>query len=737
MDPALCGNKAPALHGDMTADAALAALLKNSRCRASRLDDRAFLLRRRVFFAIRPATKPTVPPTAETPAGEVIITATRRAQLAGNTPFAVSVLTQDELQTSGHDLSAVSSRIAGFSLTNLGPGRDKILLRGLSDGVFTGRTQSTVGLYLDDVPITYNAPDPDLFLADMSRVEVLKGPQGALYGEGSISGVVRLVTNGPDLANSSASLSATVGATQGGDLSRQFIAVGNLAAVPDTFALRMVAYDDRQGGYIDNLDVGAHNINLVRRTGGRASMLWCLSPAWKLGASYAAQEINARDSQYVTGNVGAYHRPAIQPEPHDNDFNSATISLTGKTALGEVKLTAGHLHHDVTSRYDVGAAATMFGSGAATAYDQDQAVELSTQEISLTSPADRRWRWMTGVFSSKSIERFIPAVSAAGLSQPLFVEQRRDDVTNLAVFGEVAVDLSPKVTLALGLRQSHGEHAVSSRTSAAGAPELVMTDHLVSDRLSHQASIRYRPSDNLTVYLLTSEGYRNGGFNTTHLPGTVSPPALYSGDELNSYEAGAKWRWPEQGVRLSVAAYRVYWRNLQSDQLQVTGLPMTVNIGNGTNTGLELEAEWRPVPSLQFHAAGLFNEPKLTRPNPDFVTDEDAGLPYIARHSYSLGASWETAASDGQLRASATYAWRGRSRLNFGPLQTVEMGGYGRLDLSATLQSGPVTYGLRVDNAAGATGNSFAYGNPFSLGRVDQRTPERPRTVWINVTRAF
>ena len=113
------------------------------------------------------------------------------------------------------DIDDVASQLASFSTTNLGPGRDKILLRGLSDGVFTGRTQSTVGIYLDDVPITYNAPDPDLHLGDLDKIEVAaaRGPQGTLYGGGSMSGIYRIVTRKPELDEFSGSVRGGVATT--------------------------------------------------------------------------------------------------------------------------------------------------------------------------------------------------------------------------------------------------------------------------------------------------------------------------------------------------------------------------------------------------------------------------------------------------------------------------------------------------------------------------------------------
>jgi outer membrane receptor protein involved in Fe transport len=185
--------------------------------------------------------------------GEVVITAQRYPNLPGRTPYAISVVSADGLErqalTSFQDLAG---QVAGMTVTNLGPGRDKVLLRGLSDGAFTGQAQSMVSLYLDDVPITYSAPDPNLRLTDVERVEIMRGPQGTLYGGGSLGGVMRIATRKPDLDRYSASVLTGVGFTQGGGRSGELEAVANLPLIRGRAALRAVVYREAQDGYIAN-----------------------------------------------------------------------------------------------------------------------------------------------------------------------------------------------------------------------------------------------------------------------------------------------------------------------------------------------------------------------------------------------------------------------------------------------------------------------------------------------------
>ena len=710
-------------------------MLRDSHCRVTRIDATTFLL-----VLTPPNPRPSAPkpsPAALAPSPlppiEVIVTANRRPQSLGETPAAASLVPAGVLLDSDATLSAIAGRVPGLTVTNLGAGRDKILLRGISDGVFTGRTQSTVGLYLDDTPITYNAPDPDLLLVDMARVEVLRGPQGALYGEGSISGVVRLVTNKPAFDKAAAMIEASLAVTAGGAPSSRTAAMVNIPLAGGRVAIRGVAYDDQAGGYIDDLGIDRRNTNSAHRYGGRLALRARLGTNWQGGFAYATQEINVKNSQYAQGGRGAYTRRLAIREPHDNDFSHMALNLEGPLAGATFKATVNHLHHHLRTRYDASALATATGVTRNLVYDEDQTVELETEDVSLASRPDQAWRWLAGLFGSQGSETFRPGLTFFSGGAPFYREDRHDQINTLAGFGEVAVDLTPQLTVTAGLRMTSVDHTTDSQsvTAPATGPQAVayrLRDHHVS----HQVVVRYRPDPRLMLYAQSAEGYRDAGFNTTQLAQASLPPR-YSGDELNSYETGARLDLADHRLRLSTAVFHVLWRDIQSDQLQSSGLPVTVNIGDGVNNGFEIEGDWQALDDVTLHGAALLNEPQLTRPNPLYATAEDSGLPFIARSAYSLSADWRKTAGNLQMTANATLTAHGVSHLNFGVLQNLEMGGYTQLDLAASATTGRVRYGLRLDNATGVRANSFAYGNPFSITTMAQATPLRPPTLWLSV----
>ena len=245
---ASCAGVSPTISGRMSLDAALTRLLAGSGCRHAIRQDGAVIISRQSSTAPAPAparpiaprpAAPVAPPQDVAQVSEVVVTAPRRPELIQSSSSAMTAVGAERIVRAGvTGMQGLDSLVSGMTVTNLGPGRNKILLRGISDGVFTGLTQSTVGLYLDLTPVTYAAPDPDLKLIDIDRVEVLRSPQGTLYGTGPIGGVVHIVTRAPAMGEESLSLSATRSRTDGGGWNSDYGLVANLPVAGDRAAIR-------------------------------------------------------------------------------------------------------------------------------------------------------------------------------------------------------------------------------------------------------------------------------------------------------------------------------------------------------------------------------------------------------------------------------------------------------------------------------------------------------------------
>lgn len=727
-----CEGRSRAVAGTLTPETALTRLLPEG-CGFERVDPQTFRI---VGRHPSSAPAPTAVPTA---AGvtELVVTAEKRLEPLIASPFPVSALSGEEITRLGAaGFQELAPQMVGVTVTNLGSGRNKIFVRGLSDGSFTGKTQSTVGLYLDDVPITYNAPDPDLRLTDIARVEVLRGPQGTLYGSGSIGGIVRLVTAQPDPSRRYGYLEAEGAETEHGAPSSGF--EGMVNAPIGGGAVRAVAWYDERGGYIRNLRLDLRNVNYTRRSGMRLTGATDLA-GWALTGRFAHQSINTADPQYAQGTGGPLTRDTWIREPHDNDFTETSLAATRSLGGTDLKITAAQISHAFDTRYD--ATSTLGATGPA-AFDQSQSVRLSLVQAELSSNGPGKGHWLAGVFGSLAGEGDSADLTDVSGANRQSVYRRKDRLSEGAIYGELSYDLTPRLTATAG-----GRFFATRLTTRAEdfdlAPFPVPTfdDEQTWRGFAPKLRIAWSAAPDAVVYAQVQEGYRAGGFNMPVLGADTAPGGVFltrfRPDRLLSYEIGGELPLLDRRLVLRGAAFRADWHAVQTDQYLPSGLPMTVNIGDGQNAGLELEAAFRPDSHLQIRANALVEDPQITRSANVFPARPDIGLPGVpsAMGAADVSYRWRIGAMEADV--SAEYAYIGPSYLTFEGGPASVMGGYGTARLAGALTGGKWRLQAYVDNLADNGGDTFAFGNPFSIAHAAQHTPLRPRTFGMSVKRAF
>ncbi|MFZ1988713.1 MAG: TonB-dependent receptor [Alphaproteobacteria bacterium] len=729
-----CGDRTSAVIGEMAPARALKKLLAGTPCRFNQVDANTFRL-------IVDATEPD-----NVTAEEIVVTATRRSLRIDKAPYSISTIGGEALSESrSESVLDIASRVAGLTVTNIGPGRDKILLRGLSDGTFSGRTQSMVGLYLDNTPLTYNAPDPDLRLTDIDRVEVLRGPQGTLYGANTLGGIVHLITNKPDTTGIRAALDATGSGTTGGGASSSFDGMINIPIVRDKLAVRVVGYHEADGGYIDDERLGLSNVNNVTRSGERYSALWKIDDRWTLTAGGAAQSISAGDSQYAQSDLAPLHRANNLREPHTNDFHESNAALDGLIWGNRLTISATYVNHELENRYDASDAAPLYGlPPQALAYDEAIGNEAVAVDALLQSTGTRRLQWLVGAMFSHADETYFSALRAPSDPSAFYQEHRVDHVIEAALYGEAIYRLNSTWSLTAGLRASrlrlHTRSLVDptmmSTRSFRGdttftnvVPKVVISDEIASD---------------LLIYGQAAEGYRPDGFNSAGPEGQQfsttgtgpQPDRRFMSDKLWNYEIGMKLALAGDAMHLRTAAFYSTWLNIQTDQFLRSGLPFTANVGDGENKGLEIELVWTISPNITIETNGLINDPEITARNPNAPAQNDAGLPGVPR--VSAGGSFHyqrEIAHDVTMTANIDYAYVGPSQLTFVVNSSTKMGGYSTGAISVGLIHANARLSLFVDNPFNGRGNTFAFGNPFALER--DTTPLRPRTFGARISWAF
>ena len=685
---------------------------------------------------------------------EITVTTTKRAGMVQSLPYSIAAATGAQLEALGAQGSNdVALRIAGVTVTNLGLGRNKVILRGLSDGPFTGRTQSTVGLYLDDVRITYNLPDPGIRLFDVERVEVLRGPQGTLYGAGSLGGIYRIVTNKPVLDGVAASAFTSMASTRGGGLSREGRAMLNIPVIKGVLGLRAVGYVQREAGYIDDIRLGLNNVNKTTVRGGRLGALWRLSDVWSVTGTVMAQTIAADDTQYYDAALGPLKRANFLREPYHNSFLQAALTVNGDFSWANLVSSTAYIHHRIHNIFDATLAVPVItGLPAVTSpFSEDRYVKALVHETRLVSADGGRFDWLVGIFVAHREEVFdaslnIPGSGTAlglGASDVVFFEFRDSIINEAALFGEATWFLTERLSITGGARWFYSENKLSSLKGTNIDEIQAQADGRRSRaRVTPKVVLGFQANRDILIYGQLSEGYRVGGIN-------LSAPAVRDGggsgddegnaisfpsDTLLNFELGVKSRFFGRRLIINAAAYYILWNKIQSDQLRPDGFRFVLTAGDARITGLELDVRFRQSRHLTVRGNLSWNASRLTKINPALGTKVDNRLPNVPLFSAGLSMQYAMRLADGfDGSLSADYAYVGASSLLFDKNNSPRMGGYSLANIRFGLRHGSWRATVSVENIGNAQADSFSFGNPFSLNTIRQVTPLRPRTIGVSL----
>lgn len=722
----LSGVRAPSVSGRLTPLAAVRRLLAGSSFDAVVSGRVIRIVRRRIRPAPPPAAqarpparaRPSAPPARPRPppiqspevpdevtGTTIIVTATKRVQATDDVPLALSIVSPGDLNLAqaAPGTAAIAAVQPQMTLAEIGPGQNRLFLRGVADSPFNGPSQSTVAIQLDEARSTYDAPDPDLALVDVERVEILSGPQGPLYGTGALGGVMRIVTAKPDLGRVTGSITAS-GRFLSGSVGGGGSAVANVPVLPDRLGLRAVAYAERQPGWIRTGDRDDSNGTTV--SGLRGAVRGRIG-RWTLDAGGVDQSIAVRDTQYVFARQSR-SRPAQPRESSDNDFRQLTGTAAGPLLGLRATLVGSVVRHDIGTRL------TRSPTANPTAlFDDERAYSLSTQEFRLTGSD-----WFAGVsrLTAQSRRRAgaIGSVDAPQLSSD-------EDTTEVALFGEGSIALSTTWRLTGGARVYR----------TAIDDELLETSQSISHRrrktgMSPSLALAWRPPGGGIVFARAAHALRTGALNPTD-GGDVR---RVSDDSVRVVELGT--RLPIT-PRVSVTANASYtdWRDVQSDVLTLQGLIATRNVGRAQIPSLSLTADWQ---GEGWFAAGamLLQRPRLRQPLEE-GEDEDLRLPVVPDMAASVRGGWQ---GDGrQIGVSARVS--GSSRLSFDPRLDREIGELLDVAAFASARVGRWTASARIDNLLGGRADRLGYGNGFALLDRPQYVPQVPRSFSLSVTRAF
>ncbi len=694
-------------------------------CRSSRLlpGPRLSLLALCTGVALLPAGSVPAQEAAAT-LDAITITATKRATSVQDAPVAVTAITAETLKDSGAvDVKDYARQVPGLSVQDSGPGASRLSMRGIYS---TG--EATTSLYYDETPISGSVGttndaggrSPELELFDVERIEALRGPQGTLYGSGSMGGSLRVIFEKPWLDSYAGKLQAGYAGTAGGEPSWRTNVMVNAPLVKDVLAARVVLYKRHTGGYIDNTYLGKDDVNDADAEGGRLMLRYRPFEDLTVDASFSSANTEATSPAWSPGGGVRYGAVSRTLAPYEDRTHISNVTLNWD--LGWAMLTGASSYFDRTAIYSLDNTQLFEFYAAALPAFRDYLAARSPSVLmypGTTRNWSNEWRlssngnavldWTAGVFSENRrnglYSQIALADAASGqIMRPYQLSMRRhidDQLEQQAAFGETTWHATESLDATLGVRYYRYDKTVAGSTDIPmvliGAPlrDLASVSAKESGWLK-KFNLSWRASKDLMVYATAADGMRPGGAN--QVIGLSESLTAYRGDSLWNYELGAKSSWLDNSLRLNVAVYQIDWEDMQISATTANGsYGFLTNAGAARMRGIEWELSYRPLAGLELAANTNYIDAKLVADqiNNNVQTSGTLGrkgdrIPYIPHLTASMSGAWRWSLSDardGMVRLDASYVGEAYSTLRPADSARVRFGNYTTVNARAGIES--------------------------------------------------
>jgi iron complex outermembrane recepter protein len=599
----------------------------------------------------------------------IIVTAQKRSQNLQDVPIAITALgteALDELQI--NEVRDIAKFLPSVTVQTSGPGFTQVYFRAVASGENANHSASlpTVGIYLDEMPITTIQGALDIHTYDLARVEALAGPQGTLYGASSMAGTIKMVTNAPDYKDSYGAADFELNSVNRGDFGGVAEGFYN-AKISDTAALRLVAWYRRDGGFIDNIPgsrtypssgITQNNAALVEDDyndvdtyGARLALGIELNDSWTLRPTIMGQIQNANGSfaqERSTAVTRSLQTVQYNPESSRDKWFQAALTIEGKIGNWDLVATGGHLwrktetesdYSDYAYFYDALAGyGAYFTDNAGNLVNPNQYIQGNDRyrrvfgELRVSSPQEAPLRFIGGVFAQRQfhritqnyiIDNIADAITVTGTESNIWLTRQERVDRDYAAFGELSYDVTDQLTLTGGARLYNYKNSLvgffgysagfSSRTGEAACfgPAVVSgspctnLDKTTSDTDAiYKLNATYKITPDVLVYATWSQGFRPGGVNRR---GTLPP---YLPDTLDNYELG--WKTSFGDVTFNGAVYQEDWNNIQLSFIGANGLTEIRNAGIARIRGVESDVTYR-ADGLTLSLSGSYNDATIRR----------------------------------------------------------------------------------------------------------------------------
>jgi outer membrane receptor protein involved in Fe transport len=674
----------------------------------------------------RHAPAPTAPAVAGamTDLPDIIVTGTKQRVALLRFPGSVHIVSGSDF-SSGIGRAATLDDLAAMSpimqKTELGVGRNKLFIRGISDSSFNGPTQSTATVYFGDVQLNYSGPEPAIHLADMERIEILEGPQETLYGAGAISGIIRLAPRPVELDRIAASASAGATLTETGSPGYDSNAMLNLPISRGEIGLRVVGYRMRDGGYIDDTMRQAFNVNRTETVGGRATLRIEPGDGWSIEGGVLAQRISADDAGYTETVAGPGARRSFIPQPYTSSITlwRGVVRKHWDSGLEMVSAT-GMVRTRGSDSFD---ATRLFPWLGPTIYQVEGDGLQISQETRFSRTTDGGISWIGGV--ALLYDRDAQSRVIGPATNPFEIIGVTNTTRSASGFGEVTVPVLHDFSVTAGAR------ATISQTQ--GEPTLTPTAEpsergFLLKRIQPAIAVSWLFAPRMAAFARFQTGYRTGGIAVARGIGRI---ANYLPDSIQVGEIGLRReRNGVRGVSFSTAMSIARWQEIQADLYSRFGQPYTSNIGDATIFAVEASGDWVPLKGLQATFALLWTQNRTSGDLAGTTVVQNRHLPDTPPFSGNLRLDYQWSVKGGhQFGLGGAVNYIGRSVLGTGSFLDLSQGDYATLSAAATWRWENFEASVNLDNITNDTSSRFAMGNPLTFGFRQETVPLRPRNV--------
>lgn len=734
------------------------------------------------------ATAQEAAPAEDADPDEIIVTAQKKAANLQDVPLSVAAIDGETLENKGiENILDIAQLTPGVAISTNGPGRSQIIIRGISS---ISGSQATTGFYLDEVPVSAIDENIEGSLFDLNRVEVLRGPQGTLYGSASMGGAIKYVSNQPDSNSTEGRVDLTVSDTDGGGTNYAANGVINLPIAQDKAALRVVGFYKFEDGYIDRFAIDPNNylaldptvapkknVNSYDIWGARAALGLTPTETLRITPSIYYQQLK-------TDGLFSFDDP---PGDYDNliqgrlvpDVANDKVRIYNLTAAQELsddfELTSStsYFHRTVADTEDAsrvifflfdlvapGVQPIAFPHGESAT----ETAKVFTQEVRLSGEAGPFEFVVGGYYQDLKRHRINELPLTAAFNQAfgspfpgfdtLFRGDRVTKADELAAFGQLTWNISDRLRLTGGLRQFKVEESFSAGANGVFNGGMTQsTGKSSSSGTTPKVSIDFDVNDDVLLYATAAKGFRAGGA-LNPVPVSVCQPFLanlgltdaptgFDPDSLWSYEVGAKTQMADRRVTLNASAYHIDWSRIQQLVSLGCGFAFTANFGSAVSRGLELETRWRATDGLTFGINAGYNDAELKETVTGTEGQEGDRLLNVPKFTFAATVDYERPVSTGLVGfLSTSFSHVGKVLAEYDRTSMWQTRkSYELVDARIGIHDADERWRLSlfVDNlfnASATTGNQFST-TGVTIPTTRALSVNRPRTVGLNLKTSF